>query len=516
MTADRDTSSEPPVTDAGFTLTELVIVVFIMGLIVPVLAVAFSVVIRTTPSAEDRADDSRSLVNLTTWLSQDVASTSEDGFFVGTSSPTTGGCKTSSLPTSSVNLLELQWREGSKEFVTNYRWVSTGPTVGRIFRYACQKLQPASALSMTAELNKVSGGTFGEAPVEITKIATTLANGTAGTKGIQFVVLILDDYGVQRELLSLDATTTNVVTTLPGGAGSAPGNNSAPIASDLSMTITPPATQTDLLPITDPNGDPLVTTFPNGLPSALWKAVVTGVSIEVTPDTAAAPGVYVIPYRVTDPFGEMANAQLRVTVQASTVDLPPSANSVSVPASRSQPSVVSLVYSDPYGKTLTPVLSGVPGGWPTPVVSGNKVTVTPSATASGSYVIGYTVTNEKGLSATSQITVNVCTVSLVTVSPATKTVLVTSAGNLSAPVTVELASNGACAPLVLGFLPNKTSQVEATESFNASNIVTIGTTNTSAWFQPPGNSTRVVKLNVRQGANGPVELSLDLTTKGAP
>ncbi len=33
------------------------------------------------------------------------------------------------------------------------------------------------------------------------------------------MVLIYDDNGIQRELLSLDATTTNVVTLLPGSSG---------------------------------------------------------------------------------------------------------------------------------------------------------------------------------------------------------------------------------------------------------------------------------------------------------
>ena len=158
---------------------------------------------------------------------------------------------------------------------------------------------------MTAELNKVSSGSFGPAPVEITATPSTLVDGSPGTKGVQFVVLILDEDGVQRELLSLDATTTNVVTTLPGGASGSTGTNTPPIASDLSMTVTPPATQIDTLQATDPDGDVLFTTFPNGLP-ANWNILATGVTIEVSPDPAAAPGDYDITYRVTDTSGEWA------------------------------------------------------------------------------------------------------------------------------------------------------------------------------------------------------------------
>ena len=39
-----------------------------------------------------------------------------------------------------------------------------------------------------------------------------------GNKGLQFVVTVLDDTGVKRELLSLDATTIECVTTLPPAA----------------------------------------------------------------------------------------------------------------------------------------------------------------------------------------------------------------------------------------------------------------------------------------------------------
>ena len=365
---------------------------------------------------------------------------------------------------------------------------------------------------MTAELNKVSTGSFAPAPVEITPTPTTLVDGSPGTKGVQFVVLILDEDGVQRELLSLDATTTNVVTTLPGGASGSTGTNTPPTASDLSMTVTPPATQIDTLQAIDPDGDVLFTTFPNGLP-ANWNILATGVTIEVTPDPAAAPGDYDITYRVTDTSGEWAQALLKVTISAATPNQPPIANAVSIPASKGVPSVATLVYSDPEGDPLTPVLdaSDIPAGW-SATVSGDQVTITPSASASGTTVIKYSVTDSAGNTATSQITVNVCTVSLVSVAPASATVAVKNNGDLFTAVTVEITSNGACSPLVLGFLPNDTSPVEATVEFNTSNVATISKNSAFAWTRPAANSTRVVALNVRQGANGPAELSIDLTT----
>jgi Tfp pilus assembly protein FimT len=495
-------------------LPELLIVIVLMGLLTPVLALTFSVVIRTNPTSSARADDSRSLLNLTNWISQDVSSTSEHGFYIGPAESAPGGCLASSLPASSVNLLELHWFEGSNEFVTNYRFVPTGSSKGQIFRYACLRGQAPNVLRMTADLNEVASGPFAPAPVEITKTPTVVADGSPGIKGVQFVVLIYDDHGVQRELLSLDATTTNVVTLLPGGSAGSGGNNTPPTASDLVMTVTPPATKVETLPVTDPDGDVLFTTFPNGLPSN-WNILATGADVEVTPDPAATPGDYDITYRVTDPSGASATAILKVTIAAPTPNQAPIANAVSIPASKSQPSVATLVYSDPEGEVLVPVLNAadIPAGW-TATVSGDKVTITPSATASGTKVIRYSVTDSAGATATSQITVNVCTVTFVSISPASKTVVVTDSGGLSTAVSVTISSNGACSPLVLGFLPDKTSAVEATESFNTANVVTINTTNSYAWFKPNGNSTRIVTLNVRQGANGPVELAIDLTTKG--
>jgi shikimate 5-dehydrogenase len=93
-----------------------------------------------------------------------------------------------------------------------------------------------------------------------------------------------------------------------------------------------------------------------------------------------------------------------------------------------------------------------------------------------------------------------------------QTVKVKGSGGLAQPVTVQISTNGACSPLVLGFNPNDTSAVEVTQSFNASNAVIISESNSYAWIRPPQSTPRVVPLNVRQGANGPVLLSANLTT----
>ena len=515
MTVDQTPPAGRPVTDAGFTLPELLIVIVLMGVLMPVLAVAFSVVIRSSPTSEARADDSRSLTNLTNWVSQDVASTSENGFFVGTSA---GGCVLPSSAASSKNLLELNWTEGAKSFVANYRFVSTGASKGQIFRYACLKGQAASELRMTADLNTIVDSTnpLSPAPVRIAPVPTVRADNSPGVKGVQLVVVIRDDYGVQRELLNLDATTTNIVTFLPGVTGAPGGTNTAPTASPLSITIAQGATRLENLPAIDTNGDLLFTTFPGPdlLPPA-WNVLATGTTIELTPDPLAAPGTYPITYRVTDPSGETASSTLSVQIVDPSGNSPPTAESLSLSAIRGKQSVAALKYSDvedaaavkPLQTAL--VAADIPAGW-TATLVGDQFKVTPSATATGSRVIRYTVTDSGGQTATSQITVDLCTVTSMSVTPST--VVVRPNGRLEAPVTVAISTNGACSPLVLGFKPDDTSPVEVNEIFNTSNAVTISENSTSAWIRPGINTNRLVPLNVRQGANGPVLRSSNLTT----
>jgi prepilin-type N-terminal cleavage/methylation domain-containing protein len=516
LTAEPNLSAGAARRDAGFTLPEVLIVVVLMGVLMPVLAMTFSVVARTSPTSEARADDSRSLTNLTNWVSQDVSSTSEDGFFIGTSAPD-GGCLPSSLPASSFNLLELHWREGTKRFVSNYRWESTTETKGQIFRYSCLHGQAARQNRMTPPLNKVSASPstpMAPAPVRITPVPSLRADGTPGIKGLQFVVVIFDDKGVQRELLNLDATTTNIAMLLPGTTGGLTGTNTAPTASDLTITMARGTTRIESLPALDPNGDVLFTTFPGPEPlPPTWNVRATGTTIEITPDPLAAEGAYPITYRVTDPAGEFASARLVVTIVEASGNLPPVAQAASLTATRSQESTVRLTYSDPEGDPLQAVLvaGDIPAGWLATIV-GNEFRVTPSPGASGSYIVRYTVTDSVGQTATAQITIDLCTVSLRAVTPASQTVPIKANGRLAEPVSVEITTNGACSPLVLGFLPNNSTVVEVAESFNASNVVTIAENAPYSWTRPPRGTTRIVPLNVRQGANGPALLTINLTT----
>ena len=110
--------------DSGFTLVELLVSVALMGVLMPVLAGAFTVVMRTTPSVEDRVDNAHTLQGVVTWLAQDIDSTPPSGFDLGASTPS--GCTLSP----GTNLLRLEWSEnigaGTVRYVANYRHVLVG------------------------------------------------------------------------------------------------------------------------------------------------------------------------------------------------------------------------------------------------------------------------------------------------------------------------------------------------------------------------------------------------------
>lgn len=127
--------------DTGFTLIEVLIVMSLVAIIVPCLALAFAVIVRTTPDTEVRIDDARSTRGLATWLSHDTTSAprfqpmnDQGGIDISPGINTCNGQGT--------NLLHLQWTEDGFEertFVSSYRFVVDGDE-GRVVRYTCSRV----------------------------------------------------------------------------------------------------------------------------------------------------------------------------------------------------------------------------------------------------------------------------------------------------------------------------------------------------------------------------------------
>lgn len=503
MTAERSTR------DDGFTLVEVIIVVAMLGLVMSALAAAFVVVLRVSPASEARADDARALLGLTNWIAQDVASAEEDGFVFG---PHASSC-TSGVP-AATGLLELRWSEDTTDFFVGYRYVAEGPGTGAIVRFSCKDGGAASALRVSPTLRDQPAATFAPpAPVNITPVPTLLADGvTPGNKGVQFQVFVLDANGTQRELLSLDATTSNRHGVLPpiGGSG---GTNQPPAAVDgvLDPAIAGAATTVTLVG-TDPEGaTPLsYTVAPSTVPAG-WTISVAGNVATVTPPLTATPGAYAFDFVVGDPVAPFAtdSGTISVNVVSPPTNLPPDVPDLLRQARAGTPLLVPLPVTDPENDqpiTITSI-GNVPVTWPTPTISGLNVTLTPPVGASGQFPLTYTARDGLGNEATGNLTVNICAASItgVTITGGSASAKVLGNNRLQEQVRVDISSNGFCDALALTFVSQTGQTVEHVEPMGGGTFVEIGLTE-YLWTRPPApNGTIAVTLNLRQGGNGPIE-----------
>jgi prepilin-type N-terminal cleavage/methylation domain-containing protein len=147
----------PRPADSGFTLIETLIVISLVAIIVPCIALAFAVIVRTSPDTDVRIDDARSTRGLATWLSHDTTSAprfepmnAQGGI---DTSPGTNTCAASG-----TNILHLQWTEDGfdeRTFVSSYRFVVEDGQ-GRVVRYTCSKTGGGS-FSTGEPVNLTSG-----------------------------------------------------------------------------------------------------------------------------------------------------------------------------------------------------------------------------------------------------------------------------------------------------------------------------------------------------------------------
>ena len=155
----RSRSKRVPRSDGGFTLVELLIVIVLTGILMPVIASVFTVIVKNSPSAQTRADDSRTTRGLSTWLPQDVLSTPPTivtGSVAGVPGYNLDPARASDCPgTTGTNVLHMVWQENAGTLITyvaNYRYVPTATGTIQIKRYACSR-SGAGAFSTARENN---------------------------------------------------------------------------------------------------------------------------------------------------------------------------------------------------------------------------------------------------------------------------------------------------------------------------------------------------------------------------
>ncbi|TDT18573.1 prepilin-type N-terminal cleavage/methylation domain-containing protein [Ilumatobacter fluminis] len=463
----------------GFTLIEILIVVTIMGVIAAAISVAFTVVMRTAPPTEARADDARSLLGISTWLPADVSATPNAPLTAATdfwddAPGRTSGC-TGTDP--GTNLIRLSWREsisGSPNiYVANYRLVDEGDS-SKIVRVTCVNGGTPKTQKLTAGL-PLSGTN----PTQVTW-KTDLVDGVDHIIGVELELRTFEGDTLRVDAASRNpaqtlstlpqaATTTTAAPTTTTSTTTTTIPNQPPTAGPLDFNANPSVPVTFTLPVNDPEGEALTVTLTN-VP-ATFTSSVSGVDVTLTPDNVNA--THVIDYTVTDPGGLSASSTITVKVNPSSTTTttlppndPPTASPVTVAADPGVKVGVNLPVFDPNSDQLTVTLGTLPDGWTAQVVTLDAgttsidVEITPAATASpGISTIDYTVTDPDGATASSTIDVDVsripCVASIQSVSPNPVSVSGGNgkqAGPLVEDVEVTINKSGNCSELVLRYI----------------------------------------------------------------
>ena len=277
--------------DRGATLIELVVAIGLVAIIAPVIAGAFAVSIRNTPTLEDRIDNARTLQGVVTWLPQDIDSTPPGGF--DTDAATPSGCTLNP----GTNLLRLEWTEnlgfGNIRYVANYRHVVVGSSAV-IQRVTCNgtgagPLGNARALGASSPLKPLPPGWVpGQLPFRV----TVTRDAAGDVELVTFEVETLDGHIVRT-----DSAPKN------------PANTLAPTSTEATPTTPPTTTTTTVAPTTTTT--PAVTTTVAG---PTTTAAPTTTSTTLAPTTTTIPCVIVsatfdrASVRNTDPNGNGRSA----------------------------------------------------------------------------------------------------------------------------------------------------------------------------------------------------------------
>ena len=213
-------TTNPSARDEGFTLVELLISIALIGILMPVLAASFTVVLRTTPSVGERTDNAHTLQGIVTWLAQDIDSTPPTGFDFDPTTPS--GCTVSP----GTNLLRLEWSEnagsGLVRYVANYRHVLVGSSYF-IQRVTCRGvgaglLGNAVARSASSALPPIpSGWVAGQLPFRVIATKNVAGDVTIVSFEVQTLTgqIVRTDSAPKNPANTLAPTSTEPTPTAP-------------------------------------------------------------------------------------------------------------------------------------------------------------------------------------------------------------------------------------------------------------------------------------------------------------
>jgi prepilin-type N-terminal cleavage/methylation domain-containing protein len=191
--------------DHGFTLIEVLIVVILMGVLMSSLAAVFSVIVRTAPSAENRADNAVSLLSLTTWLPPDVNSTPAVAIASAAANWNTAvvapsGCSSGDIGN---NLVVLKWSEqtGSSptSYTANYRLGDDGAGGSTMWRISCTNGGFGNVRQLVRDLP----------PLSTDPVTVTIRDETDDLGATTVVGLSMSVTTVSGDVLRFDAQSNN-------------------------------------------------------------------------------------------------------------------------------------------------------------------------------------------------------------------------------------------------------------------------------------------------------------------
>lgn len=235
--------------DRGFTLTEVLIVVVLMGVLMTAVAAVFSVIVRTAPTTENRVDDSVALLGLTTRLPPDVNSTPGVDIALAADHWNTEPSKSSGCASGDVgeNLVVLKWSEqtGSSPtvYTANYRLAADGVGGSTMWRISCTDAGAGAGAGTARRIVQ-------DLPPMLSKpVTVTIRDGLDPVDGVTKVVgLSMTVTTVNGDVLRFDAQTNNPAETL--GTIPATATTAATTTTTTTTTVAPAATTTTVAPST--------------------------------------------------------------------------------------------------------------------------------------------------------------------------------------------------------------------------------------------------------------------------
>lgn len=378
--------------DGGFTLVEVLIVTVLIGLVALAISAVFTVIVRTSPPTEARADDARSLLGATTWIPSDASSTPQVPEATAARhwdrTNVASGC-TGSDP--GQNVLRMAWQEqltgAPTDFVASYRLVDQGDT-SVLLRVSCTDGGVADDQTISADLPPVS-----ETPV-VVNWKTETRSAVSYIVGVEVTITTIDG-----DVLRVDGASVNVNQSFE--------TNNAPTATTTAVSVEENSTVSFTLNATDIDGDTLTASV-SGAPVGWVVTPTSGTAVTVSLSVGTGTGVYSLGYVVSD-GDDSASSTIEVTVTAPAANSAPTAADTYVSVEEGTQTTVALNTNDADGDVLTPNLSGAPVGW---VVNPNPgttptVDIDPIGATPASYSFTYDVSDGTDTSATATVFVTV-------------------------------------------------------------------------------------------------------------